>query len=255
MSTRHQSSASTVAAIAESAPRLPASDTRTTRWSPSRLAVALGLLAIAVLAAPFASAQEIGISLNPSGMINSHDSYDVISVDNAHGFGNYAITVEVFDGLRVAAEYEYGTENDTLFGSFDMDFAVHAALLAAEYRYPVFSWLHPHVRAAVGGYWGDIDLAVGDVTYDDTDFGIGFYALGGFDLVFLRADPDDPDPNFFDHLSLAVNNDYGYAFRPTLNFDGFHPEEREGAPEISLGEVDLSGFVWRVGLNVRYTLF
>lgn len=212
------------------------------------------LLAAGCLFVTSAGAQELILSTGGGSFLNHNDSYDVLSVDNTSGFGSHGLGVEVYDNLRIFAEYEVSGENDPLFNDYEMDFALHTAVLAIEYAYPLIDYFHPHVRVGMGFYWGDIDLTTDRQTYDDTAFGLGFYALGGFDVLLPFGDPEAPGANFWDHLTVGLANDYGWAFQPTLSFDELLPED-DGAdnPPINMGEVDLSGFMWRLALQVRYT--
>ncbi len=213
----------------------------------------LTAMALVLFALPAATdAQTLSLTLNAGQQYNYDDSFDGISVDDRADYGNYALGVEVIPNLTISAEYEYDEEVDPLLG-MDMDFDVHAALISVQYAYPLTGWFSPHVRVGGGAYWGDIELAGTGVNYGASDFGFGFYALGGFDLTWHLGDPGDPKSNFFDHLTFALTNDYGWMHRPTLSFDNLQPVNGDG-PEIDMGEVDLQGWTWRAGLSVRYTL-
>jgi hypothetical protein len=92
--------------------------------------------------------------------------------------------------------------------------------------------------------------------YDDTAFGLSVSSLGGFELVYAFGDPDAQEKvDFWDHVSLGLTNDYGYLFGPGLEFSELAPEgAEEGDPAVSLGTASLGGFMWRVGLLLRYDL-
>ena len=95
------------------------------------------LLAAGCLFVTSAGAQELILSTGGGSFLNHNDSYDVLSVDNTSGFGSHGLGVEVYDNLRIFAEYEVSGENDPLFNDYEMDFALHS-----EYRalYIVGEW-------------------------------------------------------------------------------------------------------------------
>ena len=94
------------------------------------------------------------------------------------------------------------------------------------------------------------------------ELGIGLTLLGGFDLLWRIGDPEAADAGFFDHLILGISNSYGYQFGPTLHFDELEPvvedddgeEDTPPAPPVDMGELDLGGFTWRLGISVRYVI-
>lgn len=227
-----------------------------------RLTTATLLSAFSLLVSASAFAEEVIFTINGGSQFNTNDSYDIVSADDETTSANLAIGYEVIPNLRVALEYETSEEVDQLFDVWDMSFTQHAMLASVEYAYPLLKWLRPHVRVGAGVFWGDIDLDIDGVTYDDTDMGFQFYAVGGYDLIWYFGDPDGLKANFFDHLGLGVTNDYGWVQRTALTFDEILPVEEEAStddepvaqagPAQNMGSVDLYGWTWRLGLTIRY---
>lgn len=221
----------------------------------THLAIAL-LSAIAFVASSStASAQELSLDVAGAFAVVGDDAYFGFADEDLASFADIGLGVEVWNGLSVVAEYRTGLERTTLFGTLESDFRTHAARLGLRYRYPLLSWLHPYVAAGVSFNWGDLDLDSGSRTYDDTAFGVGGYVLGGIAAIWYFGDPEGPDKvTFWDRLGIGITNDYGYTFGPTLAFDEVRPENAGGARPADLGEVDMSGFTWRIGLSIRYRL-
>lgn len=200
-------------------------------------------------------ARDLVLSLQGGALFDYDGSYDVLSRDDQFGYVHYGVGLGIYENLRVHAEYEFGGESDPLFRDLDLDFKLHAALITAEYGYPLLPFLRPHVRVGVGAYWGDVDLFSGGIEYDAKAWGLGFHALAGFDLIWQIGDPKRADRDFWDRLSIALTNDYGWAHRPTLDFDSMTADAPGGrVVDVDLGEVALRGWTWRLGLTFGYEL-
>jgi hypothetical protein len=216
------------------------------KWLNQLIAIAL----VTSLASPLA-AQELsftaavdGTNVADDGVFFLSDTSDTVRADLTLGY-------EVYRNLIVFAEYHTGSEHAPVFDTMTMDFATHAARFGVQYRYPLLSWLHPYVLAGVGFNWGDIDLETDTNTYDDTDFGVSGFVLGGIALVWYFGDPADQDASALQRMGIGLTNDYGYTFGPGYTFDELQPEDGGGDPVANLGEVDMSGFTWRVGITLR----
>ena len=211
-------------------------------------------IAVLLLSSLSAHAQELSFSAFAAGHGLQDDGYFLLSDDNQSVRANLSLGFEVFENLSVFAEYDTGTEHGALFEDLTMTFTVNAACVGLVYRYPLLEWLHPYALAGVGACWGDIDLEAPAQTYDATDFGMGGFVLGGIEAVwYIGGREPTADASFIQRLGLGVANDYGYSFGPSLDFDDLRPDSGGGTP-VDLGEVDLSGFTWRVGLTIRYLL-
>ena len=226
-----------------------------------RTTVTLILAALVLLTSGTALAEEFIFTLNGAAQFNTNDSFDIMSSDDQTTAANVALGYEIYPNLRLGLEYEASAEVDQLFSAWDMNFAQKAVLASIEYSYPLLKWFRPHVRIGAGAFWGDLDLEIDGVTYDDTDMGFQFYAVAGYDLIWYLGDPDGPKANFFDHLGLGITNDYGWVQRTALTFDEIVPVEGESSddepvaqngPPQDMGSVDLYGWTWRLGVSIRY---
>jgi hypothetical protein len=206
---------------------------------------------------------ELRLNVHRKTTISLDRAYDVLSPRDQAAFGNYAIGYEVADHFALFAQYTFGTEKNRLFDTMALDFSTNAAQLGVEASYEVESWFRPHARLSLGAFWGDIDLQSDDVVYDQTAVGIAVTLMGGFDLLWkVGGDPNMPSAGFWDHVTLGLSNSYGYQFGPSLTFDELvvevdedddEPAYAEGDP-INLGETDLGGYTWRLGISFRYDL-
>lgn len=229
-----------------------------------RATITVILAGLVLVISGTAVAEEFIFTLNGGAQFNTNDTYDIFSSDDQTTSANLAFGYEVIPNLRLALEYETSEEVDQLFESWDMSFAQHAMLASVEYSYPLLKWFRPHIRVGAGVFWGDIDLDIDGVAYDDTDVGFQLYAVGGYDLIWYLGDPDSPKANFFDHVGLGITNDYGWVQRTALTFDEILPVEgadpaddddepvAQQGPAQNMGSVDLYGWTWRLGFTVRY---
>ena len=218
----------------------------------SRLSIRTLVIVASLLLSASAWGDEITLTVTPSSQFNYSASYDTVNATDHAGALNLAVGYELIPNLHVGLEYETSEVRETLFSVFDTSFAQHAALAAIQYSYPLTDWFRPHVRAGVGAYWGDLDIHASGTEYDATEVGFQAYAVGGFHLLWYFGDPNAPKARFLDHLGLSLSNDYGWIQRTSLNFDELMAEEDGAQPTVSLGELDMSGWTWRVGFGFRY---
>lgn len=224
------------------------------RRSTPELALVVALAGAGAAAAATAEAGDLSLTIDLGQQYNYSDGYDALSVDDQAPYNSVGLAFEVYEHLHVGAEYEFGFERDPLFG-LDLEYGLQAAVLQVRYEYPVTSWFQPHVRVGAGAYFSDVELVADGVTYEASDVGFGFYALGGFDLLW-RVGGTEPQEGegFLGRLALGVSNDWGWAHRPDATFDELVPVGADSAAPVDLGTVALQGWTWRFGVQLRYEL-
>ena len=200
-------------------------------------------------------AQELSFTASAAGHNVQDDGIFVFSDSSVNMAVNLSLGYEVFPNLSVLGEYETGSQSGDFLSAMQMDFTLYAARFGLQYRYPLLPFLQPYVQAGVSFNWGDVDLnTTSGTSYDDTAFGVGGFVMGGLALVWYFGDPvANPDVGAIKRMGIGLTNDYGYTFGPKLQFSELRPEDgNESGPDANLGEVDLSGFTWRIGVTLRY---
>lgn len=129
--------------------------------------------------------------------------------------------------------------------------------LAANLRYSVFSWMHPHIRLAGGALFETIEYRLRDqgpykTKSENEVSGLGTLGAG----VTFRTPTSmfESDDGAFASLSLGLLIEAGYtvASSMSMTLDNKHGEDPIETRTAELGELDLSGPYIRTSVLVRF---
>lgn len=216
------------------------------------LLVALGL--------PAAARADNSVSMRVNNTWVAHSGFDLVSDDDhmAQMEFNYARRLyPLWDGgLWAEASYMLGAQQDKLFGGqLETDVLFQAITVGARFTYPIFSWLVPFTRAALGVGIGSLSLegamVGGDAVHDTTAAFCGHLLVGVEVLLPLRRFRETGRG-----FTIGLVIEGGIGFSSGLGFD-IAPEEDDELLQIplegsGLGRINPSGGQLRVGVVARF---
>ena len=202
--------------------------------------LALLTLALCTLTAHVAHAREWRVTLGghstrimDSGVLATTGSGWVGGVDA--GF-QVEVGPDILVGLAFATGNGQTTPGEPLFDRFETDLFLFDLLATARWHIGLTRWLRPFVEIGVGASRASID-------FQSMDLGTASWAFVGSARAGLEFRLP-PGLLFGGEFSLGLDLSGGYTYRTTFDMND--------ASAIDLGELDLHGGLWRIGLAVMW---
>jgi hypothetical protein len=220
-----------------------------------RAFIGMGLIGAALLAAPAARADRYEVSAHSGVRWMTAESLDALAAEDGHGQAGVVASVGL-DAVRplgmtlfVDAIYDYAAVEGTTFGRVQSSLSVHSMMLGARLERPLWRAVSGWGRVSLGYATGSLSLTDAFTSSaratSDRAHGAVSTVGAGVDVAVARAE----------RRALGVRLGFDYTRATSLAFKAA-PEDG-GALAIpvlsaSLGELDLSGWSYQLGLYGRF---
>lgn len=202
---------------------------------------------------------ELIVEIHSAMLHPMSDSVDALSDDHwfegvSLGLG-YDLSYLVLPGLRGFVLYEaVGKSQERFDGALDLDWMRQVVMVAADYGPDLWGFVRPSVRLGAGYATQKLHLTTNraestrpsDRTHD-------LAATGAVGLELYIPFGDDPAGSlFFNKVTFGLGGHVGYMFQTTAEFDELTRSGDSWQQEpLQLGELDMNGLYWNLGLTVR----
>lgn len=247
------------------APAQPVGDTtRAASPASSKPAAPSKVPAVQAVAPRATSDLYIGPYLRLSGLVVQDPGFGLIAPFGALVRLEGGMEVAPFAaarGLSFEGGLGLGVQSDTSFERIKGQFVLVSFQASAIYRQPLFTYLAAYARATGALNIAHLRFAEGldDKEVDDLKFnGSGAGTLGLELTIPLGFTPQDGDGRSASQY-LGFFFEAGYEMHTNLQFSGARRDVREDSTPAripvssqSLGDLDLSGWIWRLGGSFRF---
>lgn len=204
----------------------------------------------------FADVPMLQVSGGYTAQLFDARAFDLINVDDALHQARVAVGTGFqvgFGALDLEVAFAAGGTKALTHATVPVEFGLRGLQLAASYRVPVLSWLHPYLQLGGGYDWATLTLYSAD-RLTQTVGRFSGSGLLGLQLALKLGGPKRVRPPW-----LVFDLGLGGVLRQAPHFDamGPTPPEKPVADAIARGTVDvgsvpLSGFTARMLVGVRY---
>lgn len=215
-------------------------------------------------------------------------SFDLFSDRDVLAGFELSVMRRVWTELSLGLSWQAGGASDGfIFNQFKFDYRQQSAMVTAVYESTELSrhlvgadWLRPTARLEGGVVFGrasvKFDEPAGDVASDQIQWKVAPRVFAGVGLRFVPfsnsrvpTDKDREEGRTPSGYTFALDAEFGWSFLTRMDFDGLAPDPdgetrdaRSGGSAddesaitrhpLDLGELNLDGVEFRVGLSMRF---